>query len=104
MTTPPRIVHVIGRDEWVTATREGVRPESGGDFVHCADPGQVAGVVERYFADRDDLLVLTIDAGRLEAPVVWEDTTGRGERFPHVYGTIPPEAVVAVQPLRAQRA
>lgn len=99
MTAGPVIVHVLGRDEWAAVADE-LRPASLDveGFVHCADPDQVAGVIERYYADRDDLLLLQIDVGRVEAPIVREDTTGRGEAFPHVYGPIPRTAVVAVTP------
>ena len=99
MTAGPVIVHVIGRDEW-TAVEDVLAPASLDVevFVHCADPDQVVGVIERYYADRDDLLLLQIDVERVEAPIVREDTTGRGEAFPHVYGPIPRAAVVDVTP------
>ena len=99
MTAGPVIVHVIGRDEWA-AVADVLAPASldAEGFVHCADPDQVAGVIERYYADRDDLLLLQIDVRRVEAPIVREDTTGRGEAFPHVYGPIPRAAVVDVTP------
>ncbi|WP_108667280.1 DUF952 domain-containing protein [Euzebya rosea] len=93
------IVHVIGRDEWAAVEAE-LRPASLGveGFVHCADPDQVAGVIERYYADRDDLLLLHIDPSRVTAPIIREDTTGRGEVFPHVHGPIPRTAIIAVTP------
>ena len=44
------------------------------------------------------LLLLEIDPGRLEAPVVWEDCYESGEEFPHIYGPLPQDAVIDVRP------
>ena len=68
-------------------------------FVHCAFTHQVEGVVTRYYADRTDVVVLTIDASRLRSELRIENTSGGTELFPHVYGPLDPDAVVAVTPL-----
>jgi uncharacterized protein (DUF952 family) len=69
-------------------------------FVHCALPHQVAGVVARHYEGRTEgLVVLSIDPARAGAELVLEDTSGRGERFPHLYGPLVPDAVVAEEPL-----
>ena len=67
-------------------------------FVHCCTPGQLPGVLERYYRGRDDLVLLLLDADALDAPLRFEDTTGRGETFPHVYGPLPLAAVRARRP------
>jgi uncharacterized protein (DUF952 family) len=54
--------------------------------------------------DPAELVVLVIDSGRLTAPVRWEPPVpdaecGPGtEEFPHVYGPLPVQAVVAEEP------
>lgn len=68
-------------------------------FVHCALMGQVAGVVERYYVGRTDIVVLTIDPSRLESELRLENTGGGTELFPHIYGPLTAESVVAVTPL-----
>jgi uncharacterized protein (DUF952 family) len=68
-------------------------------FVHCALRSQVAGVVDRYYAGRDDIVVLTVDPDRLESELRMENTSGGTELFPHVYGPLTLAAVVAVTPL-----
>ena len=70
-------------------------------FVHCSTPGQLAGVLGRYYADHDrDLVLLTIDPDRLASPLVWEvGDPVTGEEFPHVYGPLTPDAVVATRVL-----
>jgi glutathione S-transferase len=96
------LLHVALRDE-LEAARGGSHyspagfPDEG--FVHCCRPGQLAGVLERYFRGRDDLVLLELDPAALDARLVEEDTTGRGERFPHLYGPVPWRAVQRESPL-----
>ncbi len=61
-------------------------------LIHCWWPRQLAGVVERYYQGRDDLVLLTLDLGAFIKTLVEEDS-GNGELFPHVYGHIPLSAV-----------
>lgn len=71
-------------------------------FIHCCKADQLAGVVQRYYADLADLLVLSIDADLLMAKLVFENTVGGEELFPHVYGEINMESVVEIVPLATQ--
>lgn len=73
-------------------------------FVHCCWPQQLAGVLSRYFRGRDDLVLLTLDAQRLTAPLREEAPPGGVERFPHVYGPLPWAAVVERSPLATDAA
>jgi uncharacterized protein (DUF952 family) len=71
-------------------------------FLHfCRTEEQLAGVAQRYYAHvTDPLCLLTVDVARLPIPVVDEPPApGGDEQFPHVYGPLPVEAVVAVTPL-----
>lgn len=111
-----RIFHVALASEWRAAqggsyydrsTRGRSLAEVG--FVHCSRADQWQRVRETVYGDVDEpLVLLTIDTDRLDAPVVEEpadpasaDPAGRGERFPHVYGAVPLDAVVGVTPLRS---
>ena len=70
-------------------------------FIHCCTAAQLEAVLARHFPDRSGLVVLEIDPERLEAAVEWEDTSGSGEMFPHIYGPIPRSAVMATTTLTA---
>ncbi|HEY0699097.1 MAG TPA: DUF952 domain-containing protein [Micromonospora sp.] len=67
-------------------------------FIHAARREQVLGVAEAFYADAGPLLLLTIDPARLSSPVR-DDEVAPGIVFPHVYGPIELDAVVAVAPL-----
>ena len=68
--------------------------------MHFSFADQVAGSANRHYADAPELVVVEVDADRLDAPLRVEDTYGSGTAFPHVYGSIPTSAAVAVHPLR----
>ncbi|WP_240339874.1 DUF952 domain-containing protein [Nocardioides sp. SYSU D00038] len=102
------IYHVALASEWAEAQRTGsyttstlgVSLEEEG-FVHASRADQWRGVLERFYADvTEPLVLLEIDTDLLASPVVEEPPApGVEETFPHVYGPIQPDAVVGVQPL-----
>ena len=102
------ILHVCGRTEWAAVDPHvGYAPDSlrTVGFVHCSDPGTVHLPATRLFRGRTDLVLLVIDPRRLSVPVRWEPgdpPEPGGPWFPHVYGPIPTEAVVAVHDLPPQ--
>jgi uncharacterized protein (DUF952 family) len=74
-------------------------------FVHCSTRDQLIEVARAVYADRDDLVLLTIDPDRLvEGTLVYEDLYDHGDLFPHVYGPLPTRAVVSTAPYRAHLA
>ncbi len=72
-------------------------------FIHLAFAEQVDGVAARFYRDRTDLVLLEIDPARLTAPVRVEKVAGTDERFPHLYGELPVDAVSAVRAISAAR-
>ncbi len=65
-------------------------------FIHCCKHDQLAGVLERYYQGVSGLKQLEIDPDKLVARLVFENTVGGDELFPHVYGKINMDAVVSV--------
>jgi uncharacterized protein (DUF952 family) len=61
-------------------------------FIHCSRKSQVSATGSRYFKGRKDILLLTIDAQKLTAPLRYEESTNY-ELFPHIYGKINAEAI-----------
>ncbi len=101
------LYHITTADEARAARRAGTYISRGfarEGFVHCSYGHQVAATAARLFAGRSDLVLLEIDAGRLSCRVVDENLEGGAELFPHVYGSIPMDAVTRVLPFRSDAA
>jgi uncharacterized protein (DUF952 family) len=93
------IYHIIDMSEWESYAgldRFGSASLETEGFVHCCEHHQLDAVARMWFAGQEGLVVVEIDPERVDVPVVWEDSYGAGESFPHVYGTIPKRAVVSV--------
>jgi len=107
-TWPRDIFHVTTEADWASAQAAGTYALSTGTltlaqvgFVHCAFEEQVARVANLFFRGVATLVVLRIAIDRLNAEVRYENLEGGLELFPHVYGRLNLEAVVAVMPLPA---
>jgi uncharacterized protein (DUF952 family)/nucleoside 2-deoxyribosyltransferase len=103
----PRIFHLAERSTWALATTSGSYSSSTRDqslaevgFIHCSFEEQLASTAARFYADADPNLfvVLVIDPSRLDARLVTEQA-GNGELFPHIYGPLNADAVIATRPL-----
>ena len=80
------------------STRGRTLAEEG--FIHASYESQVERVVNSFYADVDELVLLEVDRDRLDIDVIDESPTGdpASEHFPHIYGPTPVAAVVAAQP------
>ena len=87
---------------WREAERSGVFRGSEVDlrdgFIHFSTAEQVVETTERHFAGQNDLVLLRVDAGKLEARLKWEPSRG-GALFPHLYGELDVKAVRQVDSL-----
>ncbi|MCU0274050.1 MAG: DUF952 domain-containing protein [Acidimicrobiales bacterium] len=100
--TAERLLHIVAAADWATAQRIGeLRPGSLTieGFVHLSWPRQLAGTAARFYAGASDHRVLVVDPARLTDPVVEEQAADVDDRFPHLYGPLPVDAVVAVHRL-----
>ena len=96
------IFHITTSSEWEAAQAAGkyVAPslETEG-FIHCSLPTQVTHVADWFYRDVSDLVLLSIDPGKLTSPLRWEPSADEfAGDFPHVYGPIALDAVRAVIP------
>ncbi len=99
LATARRIYHITGRAQWLnlqsTGGYEHPTLQTEG-FIHCSDRQQILGVANRYFKGQNDLIVLELDASKLKSKLVYENTSGGSEKFPHVYGPINLDAVLMI--------
>ena len=103
---PERIFHIATVADWrrtlesgtyTTSTAGRTLEEEG--FIHASRRDQVQGVFDRYYRSAgEDLLLLTVDPARLTDAEVRLEAVG-ADTYPHVYGPINRNAVVAAVPL-----
>jgi uncharacterized protein (DUF952 family) len=94
------IYHVTTQSQWNQANENGffeVESLSTEGFIHMSQEQQVAGVLQRYYKNIPDLLLLHVDENKLTAELKYELAQSVNELFPHVFGTINLDAVVKVE-------
>lgn len=105
-----RIFHVALAADWLAAQSEGSYAVSTRDvtlaeqgFIHASRADQWQQIVDLFYDDlRAEILLLEIDTDRLTAP--WREEEVAGTTFPHIYGPLNLDAVVAtVRPSSSAR-
>jgi uncharacterized protein (DUF952 family) len=96
------IYHLTTAPEWQQAKLKGHYESSSlaeEGFIHCSEERQIPGVLERYFSGKKDLVKLVIETTLLTSPLYYDWSPSIEDTFPHVYGPINLDAVVAVEPM-----
>lgn len=77
---------------------EGAPIDLADGYIHLSTRDQLTETVDKHFAGQTDLWVAAIDLEALGQTIRWEESRG-GAQFPHIYGPMPLETVVAYGPL-----
>lgn len=96
------IYHVTNKNDWAKAKSLGFYEAASlatEGFIHNSTKEQVSGVLQRYYKNATDLVLLHIEESLLTAPLKYELAASVGELFPHIFGPINLEAVVKVEDL-----
>lgn len=99
------VLHLTLEGQWQDAleagehrlsTRTATLEEVG--LIHCSFPSQIERTANFHYGDVDEVLVLHIDVEKCpDAELRVEDAAGEfAGQFPHLYGPLPVEAVVAL--------
>ncbi|WP_276119215.1 DUF952 domain-containing protein [Pararhizobium qamdonense] len=67
-------------------------------FVHFSTGDQAQETAARHFAGQDGLLLVAVDGEKLGEALVYETSRG-GALFPHLYASLPLDAVIWEKPL-----
>lgn len=70
-------------------------------YLHLSTADQLTETVDKHFAGQQDLHVAAIDLGSFGATLKWEESRG-GQLFPHLYGPLLLETVIAYGPLERE--
>jgi uncharacterized protein (DUF952 family) len=98
------IFHISTVEDWEAAQRAGDyrvstlgRSLADEGYIHASRSGQVEGVRAGFYADPAlRLVLLEIDPELLGVELRLEVPAGAEEAFPHIYGPLVTDAVVAV--------
>ena len=107
MTAVSRIYHIARRADWDQARADGEYTRSSAGttlaqegFIHASQASQVARTANKFYRGvTGELLVLVIDTDRVRAEIRYEDVPGAELPFPHIYGPLNPDAVIAARPI-----
>lgn len=100
------IYHIATASDWeqarqdgqyTTSTRGRTLAEQG--FIHASTASQVAPIANMIYKGEPDLLVLEIDTDRVGPEIRFEAVPDWDAPFPHIYGPLNTDAVVATRPL-----
>jgi uncharacterized protein (DUF952 family) len=100
------IYHIADRAEWDQARSAGqyTRSSAGQSlaeegFIHASQAAQVTRTANKYYLDAPgELVLLVIDTDRVRPEVRYEPVPGAELPFPHIYGPLNTDAVVAAEP------
>lgn len=96
------IYHITTKKDWEAAKRKRFYSapslETEG-FIHTSEAQQVAGVLQRYYQGKTDLIKLVINTEKLTSELKYELAPSVNEDFPHIYGPINLDAVIDVMEL-----
>jgi uncharacterized protein (DUF952 family) len=99
---PEFIYHACAKSAWRAAEAAGRYEGSADDkrdgFIHFSTADQIVVSCAKHHAGKRDLVLVTVDPGRLGPELKWEPSRS-GALFPHLYGSLPVEAVVSVDDL-----
>lgn len=94
------IYHITNKNAWQQASKQGffeTASLASEGFIHNCTISQVDGVLQRFYKNETDLLLLHIDENKLKAPLKFELAPSVNEMFPHIFGPINIDAVSEVE-------
>jgi uncharacterized protein (DUF952 family) len=96
------IYHMCPAELWEAAVAagsyHGTEDDRRDGFIHFSTAAQLRESARRHRAGQSGLVLVAVEAARLGERLRWEPSRG-GALFPHLYGPLPVEAVVAVHDL-----
>ncbi|HLE12816.1 MAG TPA: GNAT family N-acetyltransferase [Bacteriovoracaceae bacterium] len=96
---PEKIFHLTPRKDWETAQKQGYYTHASFEkegFIHFSSAYQVQKIANWWFKNVVDPVLVEIDPRKLTGQLKYE-SGGDIEEYPHVYGTIPLDAVISVR-------
>lgn len=94
------VYHITKANDWKEAQMEQIyAPSSLRDegFIHFATKEQLPRVIDRYFKDQTDLLLIHVDPLKVKAELKYEQVYEQESLYPHLYGPLNLDAVIKTE-------
>ncbi|ODP38501.1 DUF952 domain-containing protein [Sphingomonas turrisvirgatae] len=82
-------------------TFKGAPVDLADGYIHLSTADQLTETVDKHFAGQTDLYVAAVDLATHGKAIRWKESRG-GAEFPHLYGRLTLETVVAYSPLERE--
>lgn len=89
------LYHVVKETHWNTFKKSNLYFSETFDtenFIHLSEASQIKGVLERYYKNQNNLLILCIEKEKLTSDLIYEKATNN-DHFPHLYGGLNVNAI-----------
>ncbi len=96
------IYHITTESQWLHAQSAGYFEESSlqtEGFIHMCTAEQLAGVLERYYKNQSNLILLHVEENKILSALKYELSPSVNQLFPHIYGPINLDAVLKTEPI-----
>ena len=84
------VYKICNKAEWLIAKKNkkfiGTNKDKEDGFIHFSDKQQVQGTLKKYYLNQKDLILLKIEALKLDN-LIWEQASD-GSMFPHLYSSL----------------
>lgn len=102
---PPDFLYkVLSMEDWKESESQNQAklPKSDADFIHLATEDQLDRIIQKYYSDVPEYVVLKIETKRLPGKLVYEANPGGVNLYYHLYdGAIPKGAIVDARVVKA---
>ncbi|HEV7433620.1 MAG TPA: DUF952 domain-containing protein [Pseudorhizobium sp.] len=96
------VYKIVPTSLWRAAEKKGVFEGAPIDlkdgYIHFSTSAQVRETARLHFAGADDLILVAVD-GEALGPALKFEPSRNGDLFPHLYATLPLDAILWEQPL-----
>jgi len=90
------IYKVLTPTQWKSFREAGVFMGSPVDlqdgYIHLSCADQLKGTLDKWYADQDEVVLLQVEANRVQEDLKYEVSRG-GAEFPHLFAALPMRAI-----------
>lgn len=92
---------VVSIDDWRQSCEKLHLSTMDSDFIHLSTEAQLNKIIEKYWADSAEYMVLKLERAKLSGDLILEANPGGTTKYYHLYnGSIPLDAIIETRSFR----